>query len=86
MKIEYHKKFIKKFVKLPVKIQLKFYERLSLFETNISAPILNDHFVGHIYPHWRSINVTGNYRALYENIDTDIVIFMRIGTHSELYK
>ena len=33
----------------------------------------------------RSINITGDLRTLYET-DRDRFIFIRIGTHGELYK
>lgn len=31
------------------------------------------------------IDVTGDYRVLFEPKNKDTVVFMRIGTHSELY-
>lgn len=86
MKIDYHRKFVKNFNKLPQKIKNKFYEKLRLFEQDSFNQILNNHSVGYIYPNWRSIDVTGDYRALFEPKNDDVVIFMKIGTHSELYK
>ena len=85
MIIDYHRKFTKTFSKLPQKIKVKFYERLILFEKNPFDAILNNHSVDHTYSHWRSINITGNYRALYKIQDDEAVLFMKIGTHSELY-
>lgn len=84
MKIVYHRRFIKVFQKLPVKIQDKFPARLTLFQQNPFHPLLDNHSVEHAYPNWRSINITGDYRALFE-IQKDIIVFMKIGTHSELY-
>lgn len=86
MKIDYHRKFVKKFNKLPPKIKIKFYERLRLFEQDPFNQILNNHSVEYIYPNWRSIDITGDYRALFELQNGDVVMFMKIGTHSELYK
>ena len=80
-----HKSFKKEFQKLPIKIQKQFFERADLFLKNQSHPLLNNHSVHSAYPGWRSINITGDYRALYEVIDEGIVVFMKIGTHSELY-
>lgn len=37
------------------------------------------------YSGFHSINITGDIRALYEEIDGSYVIFEFIGTHSELY-
>jgi addiction module RelE/StbE family toxin len=85
MRINYHKRFLKTFNKLPVKIQDKFYQCLRIFEQDRSHPLLNNHSVDVAYPNWRSINITGDYRALYEPLGDDIIEFMKIGTHSELY-
>lgn len=85
MKIDYHKKFLKSFDKLPVKIKAKFHERLRVFSENQFHPLLNNHPVDAAYPGWRSINISGDYRALYEHKNEEIVVFMKIGTHSELY-
>ncbi len=86
MKIDYHKKFVKVFKKLPHKIKSRFYDRLRLFEKNQFDPILGNHSVDPIYPGWRSIDITGDYRALFDPKGDDMVIFMKIGTHSELYR
>lgn len=85
MKIDYHKKFLKAFDKLPAKVKEKFYERLRIFSQDPFHPLLNNHLVEPAYPGWRSINITGDYRALYEPISLDVAVFMKIGTHSELY-
>ena len=85
MKIDYHKKFLKAFDKLPAKIREKFYDRLRIFSLDPFNPLLNNHSVDRAYPNWRSINITGDYRALYELINDDTVVFMKISTHSELY-
>lgn len=85
MRITYHKKFTKAFTKLPPVVQKKFYERLRLFALNPVHPILHNHKVDAAYPNWRSINITGDYRALYEPQDASHIEFMKIGTHSELY-
>ena len=85
MKINYHKKFFKNFDKLPLKIRDRFYQRSRLFEQSPFHPVLNNHSVDAVYPNWRSINITGDYRALYEPLGDDVIEFMKIGTHSELY-
>ncbi len=80
-----HQSFKKKFRKLPPKIQQRFFERVELFLNDKFHPVLNNHSVAAAYPGWRSINITGDYRALYEEKDDDVVVFTKIGTHSELY-
>lgn len=84
MEIQFHKSFKKRFAKLPVKVQDKFYERTELFKKNKFARILNNHSVGKTFPDCRSINVTGDYRAIFSDQE-DLVVFISIGTHSELY-
>lgn len=85
MKIDFHKNFTKKFKKTPRKIQEQFYEKLAIFEINQFAQILNNHAVHYPYQGCRSINITGDLRALYER-NGDIFIFIHLGTHSELYQ
>lgn len=85
MQIKLHDNFLKGYKKLPKKTQEKFKERRNLFIENMFHPILNNHSVESVYPGWRSINITGDYRALFEMKEKDIVVFMKTGTHSELY-
>lgn len=85
MIVRYHSRFLKVFRKLPLKIQDRFFARLSLFQREPFHPLLNNHSVEAVYPGWRSINVTGDYRALFEVVSDDALVFMKIGTHSELY-
>jgi len=47
-------------------------------------PLLNNHDVSKVYTGCRSINITGDYRAIFQD-EGEIVIFITIGTHSELY-
>ena len=80
-----HKSFKKDFRKLPKKIKEQFFERAALFFENRFNPLLNNHSVDAAYPGCRSINITGDYRAIFKE-DGDIVIFLHIGTHSQLYR
>lgn len=85
MRIELHRNFLKDYRKLPKKIQEKFKERRNLFMENKFNPLLNNHSVKPTYPNWRSIDITGDYRALFEVKEESLIVFMKIGTHSELY-
>ncbi len=85
MIIKFHKKFSKKLKKLPKKVQEQFYEKLAIFEVDLFANILNNHAVHYPYDGCRSINITGDFRALYE-ISGATFTFIHVGTHSELYK
>lgn len=84
MPVLFSRRFSKRRDKLPRSIQEKLSERLRLFGKDPFHPLLNNHSVHEVYPGWRSINVTGDYRALYEEHNRKL-IFMTVGTHSELY-
>ncbi len=84
MNFESHKKFKKQYAKLPKAVKSKFLLRVEIFRENQSSSVLNIHQLqGNRYP-LLSMNVTGDYRALFL-IKKDTVIFYEIGTHSELY-
>ena len=78
------KVFIKQYKKLPLKIRQKFNERLIAFETNPFNIILNNHSLHGEYGGYNSINITGDYRAIYF-MNNDMAVFIRIGTYSELF-
>jgi addiction module RelE/StbE family toxin len=85
MEFRYSARFKKQYKKLPEKVQLRFDDRVTLFSTNPSHPILRNHpLVGNFVGYW-SINISGDIRALYRYDGGDVIIFALIGTHSELY-
>lgn len=90
IKIKYSNNFNKQLRKIPGKIIASFNNRLEVFKKDSFHPLLNNHELTGIYKGFRSINVTGDYRAIYrETIDeegTRIIIFSYLGTHSQLYK
>jgi len=51
---------------------------------NPNHHILNNHSLEGAFDECRSINVTGDCRAIFKQ-EKNIAIFMTIGTHSELY-
>lgn len=86
MQIEYSKRFIKEFEKCPVKIKTNFKIRLEVFIDDQNHPILNNHSLIGQLKNYRSINITGDWRAIFEEIDnSQIIYFVAIGTHSQLY-
>ncbi len=86
MQIEYSKKFIKEFKKCPSHIKTNFKTRLNVFIDNQHHPILNNHSLMGELRGYRSINVTGDWRAIFREIDGEkIIYFVAIGTHSQLY-
>jgi addiction module RelE/StbE family toxin len=85
MHFDYSSKFKKKIKKVPHKVSYKFKERIKLFEINQFESILNNHKLHGEYIGYNSINITGNFRAVFKYITGDQVVFYDIGTHPELY-
>ncbi len=86
IKIEYHRDFWKLFKKVPVKIQKQFVEKIMLFANKPFDRALNNHSVDPAYSECSSINITGDWRAIFYMRQKDIAVFIKIGTHSQLYK
>lgn len=85
MRIIFHKQFQKMYQKLPENIKHRFKERRDLFIKDAFHPFLNNHKLNGEYEGYRSINIGGDIRAVYEPIDNETAHFIFIGTHSELY-
>ena len=85
MFLSYSKKFIKQYSKQSSQIKDKFIERQGLFVTNLFHPLLNNHRLSGEYAGCRSINITGDIRAVFEELSENHVEFVAIGSHSELY-
>lgn len=78
-------KFKKKVARLPVKIKLALMERLRLFAVDPFSFILNNHALHGSLRNYRSINITGDYRLIYEDYAENTVRLIDIDTHSNLY-
>ncbi len=85
MKVIFHKNFKKQYKKLRPGEQKNFIERIALFAENHQHSILNNHALRGEYKNYRSVNITGDIRALYELIDEDTALFIIVDTHSNLY-
>jgi mRNA-degrading endonuclease YafQ of YafQ-DinJ toxin-antitoxin module len=80
---------LEKLKKVNVRIQKSFFERVALFEKNPFAPVLNNHELHDEYEGLRSIDITNDYRAVYEDVpsgEETIAYFLFLGTHTELYE
>lgn len=90
MAIEFDRKFRKAYQKANQKIKTAFEKRLTLFQKDRFQPQLNNHALTGKYKGFRSINVTGDWRALFsESTESEgiiTIIFHLLGTHSKLYK
>ena len=87
MRIEYSKRFQKDLFKLSRKIRLAFATRLELFIDDKFHSLFNNHSLLGEYSGCRSINITGDIRAIFEEYDHgQVIYFITIGTHSRLYR
>lgn len=85
MIIVFQKKFEKDFKKLPLKLKERFNERLTIFVKDQFDPILNNHSLTGKYLGYRSINVTGDLRAIFKK-NNYTAFFTNIDSHSNLYR
>jgi len=86
MTVQFHRLFKKKFAAFPVSVRRRFYDRLALFLANPHHPTLRNHSLQGRYQGYRSINITGDFRAIYKMISDGVCLFVIIDTHSNLYK
>lgn len=86
MIIHFHQKFKKAYKKLVIHLQAITDKKLAIFIENPFFPLLNNHALTGKYAGYRSINITGDYRAIYKIITKNEVIFVMVGTHSQLYR
>lgn len=85
MRVNFHKNFDKSYEKCSAKVQKQFKKRLKLFLENPYHPLLENHALHGEWKDFRSINITGDYRALYYHLDDENVEFFIIDTHNHLY-
>ena len=72
--------------KLPPKVKAKMVERITLFTKDPLDYALRNHALNTPYKGSYSIDITGDYRAVYHLVDDQTAMFTHIGTHSQLYK
>jgi addiction module RelE/StbE family toxin len=87
MKIDYHKNFTKQFEKLHRKEQERVINVLRLFEKQPFAEQLRNHQLKGSLSQFRSISAGGDLRLHYYEKEPNhiVVVFVAIGTHSQLY-
>lgn len=86
MQVIFHKDFKKQYKHLPPAMRKRCDERIGLFVKNPFHAVLNNHALSGEYENYRSINISGDLRAIYESIAEDKAFFIILGTHSELYE
>ena len=85
MRARFHKNFEKQYGKLKEAQKKRVQERLTLFLKNPFHPILGNHPLKGRYKGYRSINITGDLRAVYKFVSEKECIFVVIDSHSNLY-
>ena len=85
MQIFTSRHYDKKIGKLDTKLYKKVRERLTLFLANPYAPILNNHALHGKRKHQRSINITSDWRLIYEPVNSNAIRLIDIDTHHNLY-
>ncbi len=84
MQVFFKKYFEKRLKKLPIPVREQFEERLALFLIDPFHPQLRNHSLQGEYGGYRSINITGDIRAILY-LGNERIEFVDIGSHSELY-
>lgn len=79
------KNFEKKVAKLSTPIRSAMVKRLRLFAEDPFHTFLSNHALHGQKKDLRSINITGDYRVIYEQYDENTVRLIDIDTHSNLY-
>ena len=77
---------MKQYDRAPGKIRLAFDGRLKTFLQHPHHPVLNNHALSGRLKGYRSINITGDWRAIYSEQEGAVAIFEVLGTHSQLYR
>ncbi|MBI2017923.1 type II toxin-antitoxin system mRNA interferase toxin, RelE/StbE family [Candidatus Daviesbacteria bacterium] len=89
MQTNFAKKFKKQYEKANVKIKSAFDKKLELFLRDPFYPLLNNHSLTGQYLGKRSINITGDWRAIFSETEIEeekVINFELLDTHSNLYK
>jgi mRNA interferase YafQ len=86
MNVDFTKPFNKQFMKMPLKLQIQTKAAVALFLQDTVAPSLRNHALKGEWQGFRSISASGDLRLHFKMVSDDTVLFVAIGTHSQLYK
>ena len=88
MIVQHDHAIFEKLKRIDVRIRKNFYKKIAVFEKNPFDPSLNNHALQEPYEGLRSIDITNDYRAVYEEVPSGtetVAYFSLLGTHKELY-
>ncbi len=90
MKVKFSQEFYRIYKKkIDVRIRKSVNEQLEIFRENPFYDVLDNHELQDKWVGYRSIDITNDYRAVYEEImerEDIVAYFVTLGTHKELYK
>ncbi len=78
-------RFNKKVRKLSPKIYRALSERTALFTADPHNSLLDNHALRGEWEGYRSFNVTGDWRVIFEEVGADTVLLTDVDTHHNLY-
>lgn len=89
MRVKYSPSFLAKVKKADVRIYKSLRKNLAIFVKDPNDPQLDNHQLHEEWEGFRSINITADWRAIFEEIDEReevVAYFETLGTHDELYE
>ena len=85
MHIVRDKLFMKQMKKVPHPLRVQVRDRVQLLTQDEQHPLLHNHQLTGEYRGYRSINITGDWRLVYQKLDSDTYYLRAVGTHHQLY-
>lgn len=88
MKVVFDSDFFLKLKKVNVRIRNSFKQKIDIFTKDQYNPELNNHALKYGLEGYRSIDITSDWRAIYEEIligEETVAYFIALGTHRQLY-
>ena len=86
MNIDFSKGFNKQFEKLPQKRQEKAREAIKLYLQDTTTPSLRLHALKGEWTSHYSLSAGGDLRIHFRMVDQNSILFVAVGSHSQLYK
>jgi addiction module RelE/StbE family toxin len=88
IRIELHRSFVKSFdkrIKNNPKLAHQVEERVNIFRSNPKSLLLKDHGLIGDKQRLRSFSITGDIRIVYRLVTDNLVEFIDIGSHNQVY-
>ncbi len=86
MKVRYQKSFTEQFTKLSKSQKLLVKEAIELFIEDPMYESLRNHPLRGAWASYRSISADGDLRMHFRELNEDVVLFVAVGSHRQLYK